>query len=167
MAKVLVYSLIRAYRSLFLFLIVYVLTHVEYFSEQLSLWWFVQFFESRISMRFWFRALVPQRCHFVIDLTQSVHYLNRTVWTKCSDYSFFVWSDLITWKLTTILKIAIKEIILEEFIFDEALRNQVLISGENQQKIPTRKMFLRFFKQNPDLAPTGTPNVNWQCQKEV
>ena len=77
-------SMAKAYRSLFLFRFVYMLTHVEYFSEQLSLWWFVHFFGSWISMRFWFRIMVSQRCHFMIDLTQSVHYLNHTEWTKCS-----------------------------------------------------------------------------------
>ena len=33
-----------------------------------------------------------------------------------------------------------------------------------EDAIPTRKMFLRFFKRNPDLAPTGTPNVFDQCR---
>ena len=40
----------------------------------------------------------------------------------------------------------------------------VLISSQMEDAIPTRKMFLRFFKRNPDLAPTGTPNVFDQCQ---
>ena len=120
--------ILKVCRSLFLVLILSMFAHIEDFMEQLSLWWLEiwlqSFFERLVRMIFGMRAMNrwPVMSNIMFHLTQSMHYLNITVSSHWLAYPRLFDLKITTWKLKTILNIAIKEIKVEKFIFDEMTR---------------------------------------------